>query len=123
MSDDRIEYTPDSIRIINPIPPQPLPTRDLRDYEAPAAPTPEQTLADYIDTATEADSKTMDSVLKVAGSLIGPIVSVISPEIRQILVDTVLELQVKAQGTENPADDALVGALKVLLGIKENPSG
>jgi len=52
-------------------------------------------------------------------SVLGAILSVVSPEIRKALVDFVKKLEAKAKETPNPADDMLVDFLKHILNIKE----
>ena len=47
--------------------------------------------------------------------LIGLVVSVASPELRQMLTEWIETLEVNAKKTANPWDDVLVSMLKTLL--------
>ena len=50
-------------------------------------------------------------------SIIAKLLEFVSPELRKLLVDFVLDLEAKAKLTPNPWDDVLVMVLKKLVGI------
>ena len=49
--------------------------------------------------------------------MIKKIMEFVSPELRKLLIDFVLDLEVKAAATPNPWDDVLVFILKKMLAI------
>lgn len=50
-------------------------------------------------------------------AILKTIMELVSPELRKLLVDFVLDLEVKAAATPNPWDDVLVLVLKKMLAI------
>ena len=56
-------------------------------------------------------------LLTAFSGIIGQIVKVISPELRKMLVEMVINLYQKAKATPNPWDDFLVELLAQVLGI------
>jgi|2_EtaG_2_1085320.scaffolds.fasta_scaffold51984_2 hypothetical protein len=56
--------------------------------------------------------------LKIAAKVLGVIVTALTPEIRDMVSDTIKGWEAKAEETENPWDDHFVAILKEILGIK-----
>jgi len=56
-------------------------------------------------------------VIKIIMSMLGPILSLISPVIKAALSEFLIELYKKALATENPWDDMFIGMLLDILGI------
>ncbi len=52
---------------------------------------------------------------KILARFIPLILSVISPEIKQLVADFVIQLEANAKKTPNPWDDMLVELLKVII--------
>lgn len=59
----------------------------------------------------------MSPIWIVIGKVIGALVRVLSPEIRDRLEEWVKDLHERALATDNPADDTLVELLAALLGV------
>ena len=51
-------------------------------------------------------------------SVLGAILSVVSPKIREAITNFILDLEKKAKETPNPADDMLVDFLKHIFKIQ-----
>jgi len=56
-------------------------------------------------------------LLTAFSGIIGQIVKVVSPELRKMLVEMIINLYEKAKQTENPWDDFLVELLAQILAI------
>jgi len=65
--------------------------------------------------------KALLNVLKAAGKLVGPIMELLSPKIREALVRFVLEWEVDAKATPNLYDDVGVDMVRAILGIDDKP--
>jgi len=57
-------------------------------------------------------------LVSILVAVLGAILSVVSPKIREELENFVSHLEEKAKETPNPADDMLVDFLKHILGMK-----
>jgi len=57
-------------------------------------------------------------ILKIAVSMLGPLLTLITPQLKQALSDFVIGLAQQAKATESPFDDALVATLATLLDIE-----
>lgn len=55
---------------------------------------------------------------KLIAKIIEKVVKKLSPEFKQTINQFVLELEIKAEATDNPWDDIAVMILKVALGIE-----
>ena len=64
-----------------------------------------------------ASAKTWKGILKIVALILGPLLKIVSPMIKDALTDVLQKLYLKAYATENPVDDLLVGLLLELLGI------
>lgn len=60
---------------------------------------------------------TSKGVLGLVALLLKPMMSVLSPMIRDLVDESLLKLYAKAQATENPIDDLFVGFLLDILDI------
>lgn len=60
-------------------------------------------------------------LLSVFGQVLGPLLGLVSSEIKKLLTDFLTELYVKALATPNPWDDMLVGLLLDVLSIPRPP--
>jgi len=57
-------------------------------------------------------------LVSILTAILGAILAVVSPQIRQALEDFVHDLERKAKETPNPADDMLVDFLKHILKVE-----
>ena len=64
-----------------------------------------------------ASAKTWKGILKIVALILGPLLKIVSPMIKDALTEALQKLYLKAYATENPVDDLLVGLLLELLGI------
>jgi len=55
--------------------------------------------------------------LRVVAAILGPLLKIISPMIKDLFEDSLNNLLVKARATENPIDDLFVEFLFQLLGL------
>jgi len=63
-------------------------------------------------------AQNVKGIIKIISWLLVPILRAVSPLIEEELEKFMVKLYVKAEGTENPLDDLLVGFLLDMLDIK-----
>jgi len=63
-------------------------------------------------------SKTWSWIIQLLSAVLGPLVGILSPQIRTLLVSSIQKLYVKAAETPNIFDDMLVELLAGVLGIE-----
>jgi len=64
-----------------------------------------------------ASARTWSGILRVVAAILGPLLKIISPMIKDLFEDSLNKLLVKARATENPIDDLFVEFLFQLLGL------
>lgn len=101
----------------------------LRSLDRPPAfgPTDFDRYRDYFNESLSTPKPTEDTDMKgfslqIIVSLVRQVADQISPQLRQMLKEFILELEKKARKTDNPWDDFAVDVAKVLLGIDEKPA-
>jgi hypothetical protein len=57
-------------------------------------------------------------ILNLIVSVLGPLISLLTPQIKDALTEFVQNLYDKAQGTDNPVDDVFVRFLAALLDVE-----